>query len=210
MAFLGALERVREEDSPSRFLIKGGMACELRFQGKARATRDLDAIFRGSLDELLADLDAAFAESYSGFSFSYSEPEAIRETGSHCFDVKLTYASRSWATLRVEVSAPEGKAYEPEIVPALTVTEFGHILHAKSCRTHETSLPSPVRQVRDPVPRKVRAEARYDRNRATVCEDVRRAGSWSTDDQEDIGNAPGHLRAGCRAWLRRRQPDPCS
>jgi len=125
MAFLGALERVREEDSPARFLIKGGMACELRFQGRARATRDLDAIFRGSLDELLADLDAAFAESYSGFSFSYSEPEAIRETGSHRFELKLQYASRSWATLRVEVSAPEGKAYEPEIVPALTVTEFG-------------------------------------------------------------------------------------
>jgi hypothetical protein len=30
MAFLGALERVREEDSLARFLIKGGMACELR------------------------------------------------------------------------------------------------------------------------------------------------------------------------------------
>ena len=46
MAFLGALERVREEDSPTRFLIKGGIACELRFQDQARATRDLDALFR--------------------------------------------------------------------------------------------------------------------------------------------------------------------
>lgn len=125
MAFVGALERVREEDSPARFLIKGGMACELRFQGKARTTRDLDAVFHGSLDELLADLDAAFAESYSGFSFSYSEPEAIGETGSHRFEVKLQYAGRGWATLRVEVSPPEGRAHEPEMVPALTVSEFG-------------------------------------------------------------------------------------
>ncbi len=54
MAFVGALDRVREEDSPARFLIKGGIACELRFQSKARATRDLDAVFHGSLDELLA------------------------------------------------------------------------------------------------------------------------------------------------------------
>jgi hypothetical protein len=125
MAFVGALERVRAEDSPVRFLIKGGMACELRFQGKARATRDLDAVFHGSLDELRADLDAAFAETYSGFSFSYSEPEPIGETGSSRFEVKLQYAGRSWATLRVEVSPPEGRAYEPELVPALTVSEFG-------------------------------------------------------------------------------------
>lgn len=125
MAFLGALERVREADSPTRFLIKGGMACELRFQDKARATRDVDAIFRGSLDELLADLDAAFTAPYSGFSFNYAQPEAVRETGAHRFDVKLAYESRSWATLRVEVSPPEGRAYEAESVPALNVREFG-------------------------------------------------------------------------------------
>ncbi len=125
MAFLGALERVREEDSPGRFLIKGGIACELRFQNQARATRDLDALFHGSLDELLADLDTAFATPYSGFSFSYAPPEPVRETGAHRFDVKLTYQGRGWATLRVEVSPPEGKAHEPESVPALSVSEFG-------------------------------------------------------------------------------------
>jgi hypothetical protein len=125
MAFLGTLERVREEDSPGRFLIKGGIACELRFQNQARATRDLDALFHGSLDELLADLDTAFATPYSGFSFSYTPPEAVRETGAHRFDVKLAYQGRSWATLRVEVSPPEGKAHEPESVPALSVSQFG-------------------------------------------------------------------------------------
>jgi hypothetical protein len=125
MAFLGALERVREEDSTVRFLIKGGMACELRFQNQARTTRDLDALFHGSVEELLADLDTAFATPYSGFSFSHAPPEAVRETGAHRFDVKLTYEGRSWATLRVEVSAPEGLAYEPESVPALSVSEFG-------------------------------------------------------------------------------------
>jgi Nucleotidyl transferase AbiEii toxin, Type IV TA system len=125
MAFLGALERVREEDSPTRFLIKGGIACELRFQDQARATRDLDALFHGSLDKLLADLDTAFASPYSGFSFSYTPPEAVRETGAHHFDVKLAYEGRGWATLRVEVSPPEGRAHEPESVPALSVSEFG-------------------------------------------------------------------------------------
>jgi len=125
MAFLGALERVHEEDSTARFLIKGGIACELRFQNQARATRDLDALFHGSLDELIADLDKAFATPYSGFSFSYTPPEAVRKTGAHRFDVKLTYQGRGWATLRVEISPPEGQAHEPELVPALSVSEFG-------------------------------------------------------------------------------------
>ncbi len=62
--------------------------------------------------------------SYSGFSFSYTPPEAVRETGAHRFDVKLTYEGRGWATLRVEVSPPEGRAHEPESVPALSVSEF--------------------------------------------------------------------------------------
>jgi Nucleotidyl transferase AbiEii toxin, Type IV TA system len=125
MAFVGALDRVREEDLPARFLIKGGIACELRFQNQARATRDLDALFHGSLDELLADLDTAFATPYSGFSFSYTPPKAVHETGAQRFDVKLTYQGRGWATLRVEVSPPEGQAHEPEPLPALSVSEFG-------------------------------------------------------------------------------------
>jgi hypothetical protein len=125
MAFVGALERVREEDSPQRFLIKGGMACELRFQDKARATRDLDALFHGPLDELLEDFDDAFAEPFSGFSFTYTEPTSIRETGSYRFDIKLQYEGRSWGTLRVEVSPPEGEAQESEAVRALSVSEFG-------------------------------------------------------------------------------------
>jgi Nucleotidyl transferase AbiEii toxin, Type IV TA system len=125
MTFLGALERVREEESAARFLIKGGIACELRFQDQARATRDLDALFHGSLDELLADLDTAFATAYSGFSFSYTPPQAVHETGAQRFDIKLTYQGRGWATLRVEVSPPEGQAHEPESVPALSVSEFG-------------------------------------------------------------------------------------
>jgi Nucleotidyl transferase AbiEii toxin, Type IV TA system len=125
MAFLGALERIREEDSPGRFLIKGGIACELRFQDQARATRDLDALFRGSLDELLTDFDTVFEAPYSGFSFIYTPPEAIRRTRAHRFDIKLAYEGRGWATLRVEVSPPEGKAHEPESLPALSISQFG-------------------------------------------------------------------------------------
>jgi hypothetical protein len=57
--------------------------CQIQLGQRARATRDLDGLFHGSLDGLLADLDTAFVEPYSGFSFSYAPPEAVRETGAH-------------------------------------------------------------------------------------------------------------------------------
>lgn len=74
---------------------------------------------------MLADLDAAFATPYSGFSFSYTQPTPVGKTKAHRFDVKLTYESRNWTTLRVEVSPPEGRAHEPEPVAALSIAEFG-------------------------------------------------------------------------------------
>lgn len=75
-------------------------------------------IFRGPGDELLDALDAAFAEPYRDFAFERGEPI---ERGPHAtgFDVRLTYQSRAWATLRLEVSGAEGRDEEVELVPAI-------------------------------------------------------------------------------------------
>lgn len=124
MMFVGALERVREEDTPARFIIKGGLAIELRFQGRARTTRDLDAVFAGSIDDLLADFDEAFAEPFSGFAFTYTQPEKIRDTGAHRLEVKLSYEGRSWSTLKVEVSPPEGGSHEAEGLAPFDLSAF--------------------------------------------------------------------------------------
>jgi hypothetical protein len=84
MAFLGALGRVREEDSPRRFLIKGGIACELRFQNQARATRDIDALFHGSLDELLIQASSLRQLSQRGSDPSSSATSQHWWNGSFC------------------------------------------------------------------------------------------------------------------------------
>lgn len=43
MALLGALERAAPDHAPQRFLLKGGVAIELRVRTGARATKDVDA-----------------------------------------------------------------------------------------------------------------------------------------------------------------------
>jgi hypothetical protein len=124
MMFVAALDRVGEEDTPSRFVIKGGLAIELRFQARARMTRDMDAVFTGDLDALLADLDEAFDEPYSGFTFTYTKPEPIRNTDAHRLEVKIDYEGRSWSTLRVEVSPAEGGSAEAERVKGFNLGDF--------------------------------------------------------------------------------------
>ena len=123
MVLLGALDRAREPDPV--FLLKGGVAIELRLRGQARATKDVDLVFFGEPEELGRDLDRALAEPYSEFSF---QREEIGEGGGGRFrrlDVKLLFRGRSWATLRLEVASPDSRATDGESVPAIPINEFG-------------------------------------------------------------------------------------
>jgi hypothetical protein len=124
ITLIGALDRVREDDGP-RFLVKGGVSMEIRLGLVARATKDVDVVFRGEADQLVDALDEAFAQPFSGFEFRRkTELEAIRDTGSHRFDVQASFRGREWETLQVEVAQPQ--ADEPEMVlAAVDITDFG-------------------------------------------------------------------------------------
>ncbi|HEU5106370.1 MAG TPA: nucleotidyl transferase AbiEii/AbiGii toxin family protein [Solirubrobacterales bacterium] len=60
MVLLGALDRSRESDP--LFLLKGGVAIELRVGGGARATKDVDLVFFGDPERLEEALDQDIAE----------------------------------------------------------------------------------------------------------------------------------------------------
>jgi hypothetical protein len=123
MALLGALDRAAPDHASPRFLLKGGVAIELRVRTGARATKDVDVVFSGEPGELLDALDAAFAEPYCDFAFRRGAPA---EHGPHAtrFDVRLTYQTRAWATVRLEISGPEQGADEPEYVEAISLQDF--------------------------------------------------------------------------------------
>ena len=74
MALLGALERAAPAHAPPRFLLKGGVAIELRVRTAARATKDVDVVFGGEADELLDALDTAFAAPYCELAFRRGAP----------------------------------------------------------------------------------------------------------------------------------------
>jgi len=128
MVMIGALDRVQADPDQAVFLVKGGVARELRLRQGARATKDLDMVFLGDPRELLIALDDALAEPYSLFSFERGPAEEIGNTGSQRLDIKVQFNGRSWATVRLEVSQPEGRAGgESQLLDAISIDDFGLI-----------------------------------------------------------------------------------
>jgi len=121
---IGALERVGNDGH--RFLLKGGVAIELRLRLRARATKDVDIIVACNGDaEIVEVLREALSEPHLDFSFRVTNPRDIAHTPAQRMDVKLTFKDKPWATVQLEASVPEAGAAEPELISAFSLTDFG-------------------------------------------------------------------------------------
>ncbi len=118
------LERVRDYDGTAGFVIKGGVAIERRIPAQARATRDLDAIFKRDLGDLVGTLEHAFKEPFEGFTLRrHGEPESVGPAVRVM--VRLSYEGSEWATVPLEVSRREGRLVMADSVRALDLTPLG-------------------------------------------------------------------------------------
>jgi hypothetical protein len=108
------------------FLIKGGVAMELRIGGSARATRDLDAALRAAISELAEHLDPALRAGFGDFGATRTELEPIRDTGAVRCDIKITYRNRPVVTVPVEVAEVEASmGSEVDHVPTRPFSDLG-------------------------------------------------------------------------------------
>jgi len=127
---ISALQRSLFQDGDPRFLIKGGAYIELRLGMRARATKDVDTLFRGSFEELIDTLDTVLEKPFDGITFRRTEPRQINVPGKvikpRRFDVLLQILGRTWRRISVEVSADEGQAgSRVEWISAPSLTHFG-------------------------------------------------------------------------------------
>lgn len=119
MVVTAALDRVRDESDEPIFLLKGGVAMELRLRLRARATKDYDAAFRARADEVLDKLDEAISHPWNEFAITRSEPEGVPNTTAIRVKLKLAYKTRSWGTVELEMAPVEGAmGSELDRVPA--------------------------------------------------------------------------------------------
>jgi len=111
---IAALQRTRGDDGHPRFLLKGGAYLEVRLGLRARATKDIDTLFRGDFDEFLIVLDATLAESWGAIELQRTEVTIIegarRVIKPRRFKIKLLINGQTWRSIAVEVAPDEGNA----------------------------------------------------------------------------------------------------
>lgn len=125
-----ALQRVVDESGTSRFSLKGGTLLQHKLGLVSRATKDLDGIVRGDINDFLEQMDAFLGEEWGPISFSRSEVEEIRVRAKlvnpRKFDLVLSLKGETWRKVAVEISPDEGDAASSqEIVPAPPLDRFG-------------------------------------------------------------------------------------
>lgn len=130
MAIGGALERAARSAqhgadgdgatsvSPA-FTFRGGIALELRLQGTARATKDLDITYTGPETDLAIAIEDALSLGYERFTFQRTgrvlDMDRVRTIR---LEIAVRFDGEPWTTVVMDVSRNEAHALEVETVPA--------------------------------------------------------------------------------------------
>ncbi|MGI8661942.1 MAG: nucleotidyl transferase AbiEii/AbiGii toxin family protein [Acidimicrobiales bacterium] len=127
MVVAAMLDQARHaEDGEPLFLVKGGVAMELRVDTGARATKDFDTAFRESMDVVSDRLDPALRAGHGDFTATRTEIEPVKDTGAVRLDIKLAYRGKPVITVQMEVAAVEGgMGSEVDHVPAKSLDHVG-------------------------------------------------------------------------------------
>jgi Nucleotidyl transferase AbiEii toxin, Type IV TA system len=126
MIMAGALERATGSVGP-RFIVKGGVALELRLRDRARATKDIDVVLRDAKADLADTLERAVTgDAYQGFSFRRKGEPLLLDNGAVNMEVAVTYRGQPWTSISVDVARAEAGESDVEWVDAIALTDaFG-------------------------------------------------------------------------------------
>jgi len=126
MVLAAMLDRAHDADDMPLFLIKGGVAMELRFALDARATKDLDLACRTEPAAMITSLDEALHAGHGDFTARRTAIEPIRDTGAHRTTIKLSYRGRPWASVTTDLAPTEpGIGDDIDRLPAKPLSHLG-------------------------------------------------------------------------------------
>lgn len=126
MIMAGVLERAESVASP-RFIVKGGVALELRLRDRARATKDIDIVLRDPRADLADSLEQALTgDPYQGFSFQRKGQPLLLDNGAVNMEFAVTYRGQPWTSISVDIARAEAGEADVEWVDAIVLTDvFG-------------------------------------------------------------------------------------
>jgi len=126
MIMAGVLERAAGGGNP-RFIVKGGVALELRLRDRARATKDIDVVLQHPEADLVRSLERALTgDAYQGFTFRRKGEPLLLENGTVNMEFAVTYRGGAWTGIVVDIARAEPGESEIEWVQAIPLTKvFG-------------------------------------------------------------------------------------
>ncbi len=129
MVLSAVLARFIDEEGAPLFLLKGGVAMELRLGMRARASKDYDTAFRDELARLGEVIGEASVHVHGDFHLTAGAIEPIGPTGAVRIPIRIAYARYDWGSLDLEVSAAEGASGDATTIeyasPAPALSDFG-------------------------------------------------------------------------------------
>ena len=126
MIMAGVFERARDTGEPG-FVVKGGVALELRLRARARATKDLDVVLQHSNADLARTLERAVSgKIYEGFTFRRKGEPLFLDNGTVNMEFAVSYRGGAWTSISVDIGRAEAGESEVERVPAIALKDaFG-------------------------------------------------------------------------------------
>lgn len=122
MVMAGLLERAADAGQP-RFIVKGGIALELRLPDRARATKDIDVVLQDADADLTRTLEQAIrGETYEDFSFRRKGEPLLLDNGTVNIELAVTYRGGAWTSIAVDIARAEPGEAEIEWLPAIPLT----------------------------------------------------------------------------------------
>ncbi len=108
-----------------RYAVKGGMALEVRFGMRARASRDVDVSIPVPFDAIRAVLDRIFTLRFSDFQLRRRGPlRMLDRVQAYRTEIEVRYAGKMLYRLDLDVNSSD---FEPsvDVVPSGVLTELG-------------------------------------------------------------------------------------
>ncbi len=121
----GALVRTNRDRDALTYVIKGGVALELRLRERARATMDIDLSVGVAPHDLVNHFGEAIAEPYEGFHFSRRTEPYVMPNGTVRLEIAIRYHDASWNTIQVDLTTHESARTQVDLVDAMSIAQLG-------------------------------------------------------------------------------------
>ena len=110
LALCGVLERALQDQVLGSYFLKGGVALELRFATRARATKDLDLGLEGPRGSRVDLFQRALALGFDAFTFRLkAQTRDMEQADTVRVNVAVAYRTRDWQTIEIDLGPASGQ-----------------------------------------------------------------------------------------------------